>query len=122
MAHKFANAKYNCIITGRRAEKLTEVAKELTEGYGIKVLPLVFDVQDKKAVFEAIETLPNEWKAIDVLINNAGLALGRDSFENASLDDWASWTTLSFVITNRLALPCMVCLKCLDFEDSCYPN
>ncbi len=114
MAHKFANAKYNCIITGRRAEKLTEVAKELTDGYGIKVLPLVFDVQDKKAVFEAIETLPNKWKAIDVLINNAGLALGRDSFENASLDDWETMIDTNvkgLLYVSKAVIPLMVAHK-----------
>ena len=88
MAKKFAAAKYNCIITGRRGEILQEVADELKESFGVNVLPLVFDVQDKQAVFSAIESLPQEWKVIDVLINNAGLALGRDSFENADLNDW----------------------------------
>jgi NADP-dependent 3-hydroxy acid dehydrogenase YdfG len=49
---------------------------------------LVFDVQDKKAVFDNLQNLPSEWQAINILVNNAGLALGRDSFENANLDDW----------------------------------
>ncbi len=88
MAEKFAGAKYNCIITGRRADKLAEIANKLTTEYGVDILPLVFDVQDKSTVFNAIETLPEAWKTIDVLINNAGLALGKDSFEDASLDDW----------------------------------
>ena len=51
-------------------------------------MTLPFDVQNKADVFEAIQGLPDEWKAIDVLINNAGLALGKDSFESASLYDW----------------------------------
>jgi NADP-dependent 3-hydroxy acid dehydrogenase YdfG len=51
-------------------------------------LSLVFDVQDKKAVFDNLQNLPSEWQAINILVNNAGLALGRDSFENANLDDW----------------------------------
>jgi NADP-dependent 3-hydroxy acid dehydrogenase YdfG len=49
---------------------------------------LVFDVQDKKAVFDNLQNLPTEWQAINILVNNAGLALGRDSFENANLEDW----------------------------------
>jgi NADP-dependent 3-hydroxy acid dehydrogenase YdfG len=49
---------------------------------------LIFDVQDKKAVFENLQNLPAEWQAINILVNNAGLALGRDSFENANLEDW----------------------------------
>jgi len=51
-------------------------------------LPLIFDVQDRKTVTDTLGNLPEEWQAIDVLVNNAGLALGRDSFENANLDDW----------------------------------
>lgn len=88
IAETFAAAGWNCIITGRRADRLTALASELTNQYGVEVLTSVFDIQDRKAVFNAIETLPAAWKQIDVLVNNAGLALGRDSFENASLDDW----------------------------------
>ena len=88
IAEKFASAKWNCIITGRRKEKLFSVADELQNNHQINVLPLVFDVQNRNEVFKAIESIPQEWKNIDVLINNAGLALGRDSFENANLDDW----------------------------------
>jgi NADP-dependent 3-hydroxy acid dehydrogenase YdfG len=51
-------------------------------------LSLIFDVQDKKAVFDNLQNLPAEWQAINILVNNAGLALGRDSFENANLEDW----------------------------------
>ena len=88
MAEKFAEGGWNCIITGRREDRLTVLANELRSRFSVKVLPLVFDVQDRKAVFAALENIPAEWQAIDVLVNNAGLALGRDSFENASLDDW----------------------------------
>lgn len=88
MAQIFAANNWNCIITGRRSEKLHQLANELTNQHQIKVLPLVFDVQKRDEVFSAINNIPTEWKNIDVLINNAGLALGRDSFENASLDDW----------------------------------
>ncbi len=88
IAEKFAAANYNCIITGRREDKLYAVADELRKTYGIDVLPLVFDVQDKEAVFTAINSISDAWQNIDILVNNAGLALGRDSFENANLDDW----------------------------------
>lgn len=76
------------MITGRRKERLDALAKELSEKYHTKILPLVFDVQDRTAVFEELSNLPEGWRQVDVLVNNAGLALGRDSFENASLDDW----------------------------------
>lgn len=88
MAEKFAAAKWNCILTGRRSDRLETLAEELKSSYGIQVLTLVFDVQKRKEVFSMLENLPEEWRAIDLLVNNAGLALGRDSFDNANLDDW----------------------------------
>jgi NADP-dependent 3-hydroxy acid dehydrogenase YdfG len=87
-ATKFAAGGWNLILTARRKEKLDELAKALEANYGIKTLCLTFDVQDKKAVFENLQNLPTEWQAINILVNNAGLALGRDSFENANLEDW----------------------------------
>jgi NADP-dependent 3-hydroxy acid dehydrogenase YdfG len=87
-ATKFAAGGWNLILTARRKEKLDELAKALEANYGIKTLCLIFDVQDKKAVFENLQNLPTEWQAINILVNNAGLALGRDSFENANLEDW----------------------------------
>jgi 3-hydroxy acid dehydrogenase/malonic semialdehyde reductase len=88
IATKFAAGGWNIIITGRRKEKLEVLAKALEANYGIKTLSLIFDVQDKKAVFDNLQNLPTEWQAINILVNNAGLALGRDSFENANLEDW----------------------------------
>lgn len=88
LAEKFASSGWNCIITGRRKERLQEIAGELTEKFNVEILPLVFDVQVKEAVFEQINSLPAEWQRIDLLVNNAGLALGRDSFDTASIDDW----------------------------------
>jgi 3-hydroxy acid dehydrogenase/malonic semialdehyde reductase len=88
IAEKFSANNYNVIINGRRKEKLSALKTSLVEKYGVDVLELPFDVQDKKAVFDSIAKLPSAWKAIDVLINNAGLALGRDYFDEASLDDW----------------------------------
>lgn len=88
IATKFAAGGWNVIITGRRKEKLDELAKALEANYSIKTLSLIFDVQDKKAVFNNLQNLPVEWQAINILVNNAGLALGRDSFENANIDDW----------------------------------
>lgn len=88
ITYTFAAAGWNCIITGRRKERLDTIAKDLQTKYAIQVLSLVFDVQDRKTVTDTLSNLPEEWQAIDVLVNNAGLALGRDSFENANLDDW----------------------------------
>jgi NADP-dependent 3-hydroxy acid dehydrogenase YdfG len=88
IATKFAAGGWNVILTGRRKEKLEALAKALEANYGIKTLCLNFDVQDKKAVFDNLQNLPTKWQAINILVNNAGLALGRDSFENANLEDW----------------------------------
>ena len=88
IATKFAAGGWNVILTARRKEKLDELAKALEANYGVKTLRLIFDVQDKKAVFDNLQNLPAEWQAINILVNNAGLALGRDSFENANLEDW----------------------------------
>lgn len=88
ITYTFAAAGWNCIITGRRKDRLETIATDLQTKYAIQVLSLVFDVQDRKRVTDTLNHLPEEWQAIDVLVNNAGLALGRDSFENANLDDW----------------------------------
>jgi 3-hydroxy acid dehydrogenase/malonic semialdehyde reductase len=88
MAEKFAEAGWNCIITGRRADRLETLAAELQKKFNVQTLSLVFDVQNRNAVFTSLGNIPAEWQSIDVLVNNAGLALGRDSFENANLDDW----------------------------------
>lgn len=86
-AEKFAANNYNVIITGRREELLKEVKTNIEDKYGIEVIMLCFDVQNKEAVFNAINHLP-ENKQIDILINNAGLALGRDPFDEADITDW----------------------------------
>lgn len=88
LAITFAANGYRVIITGRRAERLAELQSTLQTTYSIPVHTLHFDVRDKEATFHAIEQLPAEWRSIDVLINNAGLALGRDYFEEANLEDW----------------------------------
>lgn len=88
MAHVFAQHGDDCIITGRRSDRLDELQRELEQKFNVAILPLCFDVQDKDAVNKAIESLPEDWKNIDVLINNAGLAAGRDYFDEASMDDW----------------------------------
>lgn len=88
MAVKFAQNGYNCIITGRRNQKLEELKDKLESEYKIHVFTLCFDIMKRDAVNLSINSLPTEWKNIDVLVNNAGLALGRDYFEDANLDDW----------------------------------
>lgn len=87
-ADVFASNGYNLIINGRRSDRLDAIRIELEKKYGVEVLPLIFDVSKRNEVFEAIGKLPAKWQSIDVLVNNAGLALGRDYFDEANLDDW----------------------------------
>ena len=87
-AEKFAANGYNLILNARRQDKLLEIKSSLENQYGTKILLLPFDVQNREEVINAISSLPTEWQAVSLLINNAGLALGRDYFEEASLDDW----------------------------------
>jgi 3-hydroxy acid dehydrogenase/malonic semialdehyde reductase len=88
IAEKFAAGGWNLILTARRKDKLETLAADLEKQFGIKTLSLIFDIQDKKAVFENLSNLPTDWQAIDILVNNAGLALGRDSFQDAAIEDW----------------------------------
>jgi len=86
-AKKFADEdKYNLIICGRRKERLEELKIELEKK--VKVYTLNFDVRDKKAVNQALESLPKEFKTIDTLINNAGNAHGLDYIQDGNTDDW----------------------------------
>lgn len=87
-AERFAKENYNLIITGRRQERLNELKADLEKTYGIEVHSLCFDVQEKEAVFAAVSQLPATWQQIHVLVNNAGLALGKESFDEADMDDW----------------------------------
>ena len=87
-AGKFAQAGDKLIINGRRKERLEALAAELKEKHNTQCLLLPFDVREEKLVFDSITSLPDEWKNIDILINNAGLALGRDYFEEANIEDW----------------------------------
>lgn len=87
-AYKFAAHGYDLIINGRRAERLQQLADDIETKFNVAVLQLPFDVQEERKVFTAINNIPEEWKQIAVLVNNAGLAAGRDYFDEASLSDW----------------------------------
>lgn len=87
-AFKFSENNYDLIITGRREEKLLALKSTLEKKFGNRVHVMKFDVSDRAAVDNAFGALPVSWKQIDVLLNNAGLALGRDNFDEASVDDW----------------------------------
>ena len=109
-ARKFAQGGYNLIITARRAEKLAEIKAQL-EAEGAKVKTLTFDVRDAQAAQAAVESLDEEWQKIDVLINNAGLALGLDKEYEGDPEDWNTMidTNIKGLLTmTRLIVPGMV--------------
>ena len=88
---------------------MNALAKALTSQL-VEVLPLVFDVQDKAACFAAIENLPEKWQKIDILINNAGLALGRETFDEADMQDWETMLDTNvkgLLYMSRAVLPLM---------------
>ncbi|EKB18616.1 hypothetical protein HMPREF1170_04020 [Aeromonas veronii AMC35] len=107
ISRQLVQAGYKVIGTGRRAERLAALADELGEQF----LPLAFDVQDKAATRAAIAALPAEWREVDLLVNNAGLALGLEPAHKADLEDWEQMiaTNISgLTLLTRLLLPGMV--------------
>jgi 3-hydroxy acid dehydrogenase/malonic semialdehyde reductase len=87
-AELFAKNKYDVIITGRRKERLDTLSAELQAAYGIKVLALHFDVRNISEVEKAVASIPADWQQIDVLVNNAGLAVGMGPIQEGLIDDW----------------------------------
>jgi len=87
-ADKFAKDGHRLILCGRRNERLKTEADNLIKQFNIEVFTLNFDIRDREAVKLSIESLPNDWKNIDILINNAGLAAGSDPLQDGSIDDW----------------------------------
>jgi serine 3-dehydrogenase/3-hydroxy acid dehydrogenase/malonic semialdehyde reductase len=107
MARKFASHGHRIIATGRRQEKLDELASEL----GASVLPVAMDVTDKDSIAAMLTGLPAEWKEIDVLINNAGLALGVQPAQKASLAEWETMIATNctgLVTMTHMVLPDMI--------------
>ena len=86
-AKKFAENGDKLILTGRNEQRLKEICQELT-GKGSELLTLVFDVRDREKVKQCLDTLPADWQDIDVLVNNAGLALGLEPEYEGCFDDW----------------------------------
>jgi 3-hydroxy acid dehydrogenase/malonic semialdehyde reductase len=110
IAEIFARNGHDCIITGRREERLDELQRELEQKFNVAIYTLCFDVRTKESVYKAIDGLPLEWKDIDILVNNAGLALGRDYFEEADLDDWETMIDTNvkgLLYVSRAVLPSM---------------
>ena len=107
----FAEHGYNVIINGRRKDRLEELEANIIDNYGVQVLSLPFDVRIKEDVFNAINNLPLDWKNIDVLVNNAGLALGLSSIQNGNTDNWDAMLDTNvkgLLYVSRAVAPIMV--------------
>jgi len=110
-AEKFASECYDLILNGRREERLEEIKAQLEKQFNVAVFLLPFDVQNREEVFNAIRCIPEDWQGIDVLINNAGLALGRDYFDEANIDDWETMIDTNvkgLLYVSRAILPFMI--------------
>jgi len=108
-AEIFANNKMNLILCGRRSERLIQLKNEL--GKLTNVTTLQFDVSKKAAVFKAIESLPKEFKHIDILINNAGNAHGLSTIQDGNIDDWDAMLDINvkgLLYVSKAILPQMV--------------
>lgn len=106
-ARRFHAAGHRVVVTGRRADRLDELVQAL----GDRVWPLCFDVRDRSAVDAAVDSLPPEWSEVDVLVNNAGLALGLEPAWKVDLDDWETMVDTNvkgLMYCTRKLLPGMV--------------
>ncbi|MHB1921637.1 MAG: SDR family NAD(P)-dependent oxidoreductase [Chitinophagaceae bacterium] len=109
-ARIFAANGYDLILTARRKEKLIALQQELENKNLVRVLPLELDVRDQEAVKRTIDQLSPSWKCIDILINNAGLALGLSTIDEGNLQDWDTMIDTNvkgLLYMSRAVLPLM---------------
>ena len=109
-ARKFAENGDKVILTGRNARRLAEISEEL-KGKGAEAITLAFDVRDRQAAEDALAQLPEAWQQIDVLVNNAGLALGLEAEYEGDISEWDAMidTNIKGLLTmTRLVVPAMV--------------
>ncbi|HEY8658354.1 MAG TPA: SDR family NAD(P)-dependent oxidoreductase [Hanamia sp.] len=110
-AQIFAANGDRLILNGRRKKRLEELKKILEEKYNTEVLLAEFDVQQKEEVFKSINNFPEKWQSIDILINNAGLAIGRDLFDEADIIDWETMLQTNvngLIYVSKAVLPFMI--------------
>lgn len=128
----FAKNGYNLILTGRRKERLEEIKQQLEGKYGIQIITLCFDIRDNAATKKAFKALKPEWKKVDVLVNNAGLAKGFDPIHEGNIADWElmiDTNVKGLLYITRLVSPEMVKLQkghiiniCSTAGHEVYPN
>ncbi len=110
-ARKFAGQGYDLILTGRRADRLEELAQALREADGVEVQILAFDVRNRADVQAAWDSLSADWRKVEILVNNAGLAAGREPLQEGDPDDWDAMIDTNvkgLLYVTRLVLPEMV--------------
>ena len=110
-ARKFASEGAKLILNARSVDKLEALAQDLKAKYGTECYVLPFDVRNRKAALAALESLPEEWQGIDVLINNAGLVIGVDKEHEGDLDEWdivIDTNIKSLLAMTRMVVPGMV--------------
>jgi 3-hydroxy acid dehydrogenase / malonic semialdehyde reductase len=110
-AWKFGSNGCDLILTGRRQERLEALAQALREAHGVQVYTLVFDVRVRAEVLSAWESLPEGWRNVAILINNAGLAAGKEPLHEGNIDDWDEMIDANvkgLLYVSRAVLPTMV--------------
>jgi short-subunit dehydrogenase len=111
IALKFAENGYDVIITGRREERLISLKNEIETNYKRKVASLCFDVRNSYDVAAALNSLSGDWKKVDVLVNNAGLAQGLSTIQEGNLDDWNTMIDTNvkgLLYVSRIVLPWLI--------------
>ena len=111
IALKFAEHGYDVIIAGRREERLNQLEHIIKDTYDVKVFSLCFDVRDKIKTEEELNALPHDWKEVDVLVNNAGLASGLSTIQDGDINDWElmiDTNVKGLLYVSRTVIPWMV--------------
>jgi hypothetical protein len=111
MAYRFAEAGWNLILNGRRKDRLEKIEDEIKSNYNVKVLSLPFDVRNQKETERIIHSLPHEFKNIDVLVNNAGLARGLATIQEGDIADWEvmiDTNVKGLLFVSRAIMPLMI--------------
>ena len=110
-AYVFAKNKHDLIITGRRKDRLNEISADLKSKYGVNVFSLSFDIRNNEAVKDAVASIPYDWRNIEILINNAGLAVGLGTLQDGDIDDWERMIDTNvkgLLYISRAVLPLLV--------------
>ncbi len=114
IAYKFAAHGWDIILNGRREDRLNAIEQGLKELYNVRVLSLPFDVRDRVLVQQNIQSLPHDWKTIDLLVNNAGLAVGLSTIQEGDIDDWEVMIDTNIkglLYVSRQIMPMMIAQK-----------